>query len=160
MRGRKPIPTALKELAGNPGKRALNKQEPKPESGIPTCPEHLTGPARTEWKRITAELLKLQLISQVDRAALTAYCMAWGDVVKATGKLKKEGEVIVSDKGGMYQNPWVAIRNSALERLIKTSAEFGMTPSSRTRVRIDQPPEQDQMSEFLFGNKRVKVTAK
>ncbi|MDV7837578.1 phage terminase small subunit P27 family, partial [Pseudomonas aeruginosa] len=28
-RGRKPKPTAKKALAGNPGKRALNKDEPK-----------------------------------------------------------------------------------------------------------------------------------
>ena len=29
-RGRKPKPTALKELEGNPGKRSLNPSEPKP----------------------------------------------------------------------------------------------------------------------------------
>ena len=29
--GRKPKPTAVKVLEGNPGKRSLNRQEPKPE---------------------------------------------------------------------------------------------------------------------------------
>ena len=29
-RGRKPTPTAIKELEGNPGKRKLNDKEPKP----------------------------------------------------------------------------------------------------------------------------------
>lgn len=36
MRGRKPKPTYLKLLNGNPGKRALNEQEPKPERALPT----------------------------------------------------------------------------------------------------------------------------
>ncbi|MEQ8198694.1 MAG: phage terminase small subunit P27 family, partial [Clostridiaceae bacterium] len=31
QRGRKPKPTAIKVLEGNPGKRPLNKNEPKPE---------------------------------------------------------------------------------------------------------------------------------
>lgn len=160
MRGRKTKPSALKELEGNPGKRALNKHEPKPETAIPDCPPVLAGPARTEWKRITAQLEKLKVIALVDRGALAAYCMAWGDVVKATNKLKKEGEVIISEKGGMYQNPWVSIRNSAMDRMVKISAEFGMTPSSRARVKVETPTEEDEMAGFLFGNRSVKVQAK
>ena len=31
MAGRKPKPTAIKELEGNPGKRKLNNKEPKPD---------------------------------------------------------------------------------------------------------------------------------
>ncbi|HZK10243.1 MAG TPA: phage terminase small subunit P27 family, partial [Clostridia bacterium] len=34
-RGRKPKPTALKVLEGNPGKRPLNKNEPQPERKAP-----------------------------------------------------------------------------------------------------------------------------
>lgn len=41
MAGRKPKPTAIKELEGNPGKRKLNKKEPKPDKGMPVCPEWL-----------------------------------------------------------------------------------------------------------------------
>lgn len=35
QRGRKPKPTALKELEGNPGKRTLNDKEPKPPKKAP-----------------------------------------------------------------------------------------------------------------------------
>ena len=35
MAGRKPKPTALKKLEGNPGKRKLNAKEPVPAKGIP-----------------------------------------------------------------------------------------------------------------------------
>ena len=160
MRGRKTKPTAIKELEGNPGKRALNKQEPKPENAIPICPPHLNGSARTEWTRITHELHALKILPRIDRAALVAYCQAWGDYVKACNKLKKEGEVIISDKGGMYQNPWVSIKNRSMDQLVKISAEFGMTPSSRARVKVETPTEEDEMTRFLFGKKNVKVAAK
>ena len=43
-RGRKPKPTAIKELEGNPGKRPLNANEPKPERKAPRCPGWLATP--------------------------------------------------------------------------------------------------------------------
>jgi P27 family predicted phage terminase small subunit len=157
VRGRKPKPTAIKNLEGNPGKRALNKKEPKVESKIPLCPNHLKGAARTEWNTLTKELHALGLISNVDRAALAICCTAWADYVKAVNKLVKEGEVIISDKGGMYQNPWVAIKKRSMDQVMKFYAEFGMTPSSRSRVKVDTPDEEDEMAALLFG-KNVKVT--
>lgn len=149
----------MKELNGNAGKRPLNKKEPKPKSVIPQCPNHLDGSARTEWKRITIELHALGMISNVDRAALAICCTAWADYVKACNKLKKEGEVIVSDKGGLYQNPWMAIKKRSMEQIAKFYAEFGMTPSSRSRVRVEKPDDQDEMASMLFGAK-VKVNNK
>ncbi len=160
MRGRKPTPTAKKELEGNPGKRALNKKEPKPEIVIPSCPNHLTGVARQEWNRVTKELAKLRLIANIDRAALAAYCTAYKDYVRAENKLKTQGEVIITDKGGAYQNPWVGIKNSAIEKMIKIGVEFGLTPSSRVRLQVEKPTEEDEMAGFLFGNKSVKVKTK
>ena len=160
MRGRKPKPSALKELEGNPGKRAVNKKEPKPEAGIPDCPDHLEGAARTEWNRITRQLKELGMISKIDRAALAICCTAWADYVKACNKLKKEGEVIISENGGLYQNPWVAIKKRSMDQVLKFYAEFGMTPSSRSRVKVETPGEEEEMEGFLFGNKDVKVKTK
>lgn len=159
-RGPKPKPSQLKELEGNPGKRGKNKTEPKPESAIPACPSHLKGAARTEWNRLAEELFKLKILTNIDRAALAICCTAWANYVKACNKLEKEGEVMISEKGGMYQNPWVGIRNRSMDQIQKFYSEFGMTPSSRSRVHADNPTEEDEMAGFLFGNKNVKVNAK
>ena len=156
MQGRKPKPTAIKELEGNPGKRALNKKEPKPESAIPTCPNHLKGVASQEWRRVTRELYALGVLTRVDRAALAAYCTAYKDYVQAENKLKKEGAVIISDKGGLYQNPWMAIKKRSMDQMVKFASEFGMTPSSRSRVQVDIPSEEEELEKMLFG-KNVKV---
>src|SRR2546430_8262758 len=37
MRGRRPKPTRIKALTGNPGKRPLNPHEPRPEPALPEC---------------------------------------------------------------------------------------------------------------------------
>ena len=52
MAGRKPKPTALKKLEGNPGKRKLNTKEPVPGKGMPDCPKWLLPEAKKEWKRL------------------------------------------------------------------------------------------------------------
>ena len=56
-RGRKPKPTALKKLEGNPGKRPLNELEPLPQVTMLRCPNWLEPEARTEWRRLAPVLI-------------------------------------------------------------------------------------------------------
>jgi phage terminase small subunit len=67
MRGRKPQPTKLKALEGNPGKRAMNDREPQPPAGVPDCPEFLQDEAREEWFRTAAVLKQMNLLTVADR---------------------------------------------------------------------------------------------
>ena len=132
MGGRRPKPTAGKELAGNPGRRKLNKAEPKPKAGTPKVPAHLTKIAKAEWKRLAPELGNLALLTEVDRAAFEVYCETYATWVRA----KKETE-----KGFTYEHnglrrmkPEVKIAEQALRLLRLYAIEFGLTPSSRTRI--------------------------
>src|SRR5687768_11007374 len=113
--GRKPTPTNLKLLKGNPGKRPLNEAEPMPAPAIPKPPDHVTGEARKEWFRISKQLHELGLLTEIDRAALAAYCIAWGRWVEAEQNLAKYGTVIKSpDKGWLVQSPYLSIANRAM----------------------------------------------
>lgn len=134
-RGPKPKPTATKRLEGNPGKRPLNEREPTPRAGILKMPAHLEGEAATEWKRITKELKDAGLLTQLDVTALAAYCQAWARWVEAETQLKKHGPVVKSPSGYPIQNPYLAIANGAMKQMLAFMVEFGMTPSSRSRVR-------------------------
>jgi P27 family predicted phage terminase small subunit len=134
VRGRKPKPTALKVLTGNPGKRPLPANEPVPETAVPEPPEHLTDEARLEWFRIAAELEALGLVTRPDRAALAAYCQAWGRWVEAEENLRKFGVIVKSPNGYPMQSPFLAIANKAMEQMRQFLTEFGMTPASRSRV--------------------------
>jgi len=150
MAGRRPKPTALKELQGNPGKRRLNANEPRP-GGIPKCPSHLDAGARREWRRISVELIALGLLTGVDTAALAAYCMAYSRWAAAEKSLQKFGPVIKSPKSGYpIQNPFLGVANVAMDQMRKFATEFGLTPSSRTRLSIDSAPTSaDPFTEFM-----------
>ncbi len=137
-RGRKPKPTALKKLAGNPGKRALSKKEPKPRaaSRVPTAPAYLSTIAKQCWKYYAKELYQLGLLSKVDRFAFEGFCQNYGLYVEAEKVLETEDKVVMTFNT-LKKNPWLEISRNARLDALKFAVEFGLTPSARTRVDVD-----------------------
>ncbi len=134
MKGPRPQPTSVKLLRGNPGKRPVNRREPMPPPAVPRCPSHLSPEAKREWRRLAKPLLSLGLLSHLDRAALALYCQAWGRWVEAERQLSKEGMIVRSPRGYPIQSPYLAIANKAWQQVQQSLAEFGMSPSTRSRV--------------------------
>ena len=134
MRGRKPKPTRLKLIEGNPGKRPVNPHEPRPEVKVPTCPAHLNPSAKAEWKRLARQMQVLGIITDLDRAALAAYCQAYGRWAEAERKLKETPMLLKLPSGVIQQSPWLAIANKQLELMQKFMSELGLSPVSRGRV--------------------------
>jgi P27 family predicted phage terminase small subunit len=143
MRGRRPKPTRLKLLTGNPGKRPLNADEPKPEAATPECPVELGPVARREWDRMAAELAPLRILTQLDRAALAAYCGAYAMWAEATESIQKYGTMVKSPTGYPVQSPYVSIANRQAEIMMRIASEFGFTPASRTRISAPPAHERD-----------------
>ena len=143
-RGRKPTPTHLKLVRGNPGKRAL----PKKGAEIPVVVEEISPPAflsddaKVEWGRMMQALVALKLVSSLDRAAFAAYCQAYGRWAQAERALATMRERDPNAAGllgkttgdNIIQNPLVGIANKAMADMVRYAAEFGMTPSARVRL--------------------------
>lgn len=154
MRGRKPKPTALKRLEGNPGKRPINGREPQPPGSVPTCPSHLSPTAKAEWKRLAKVLNRIGVLTQIDRAALAAYCQAWGRWVEAEKKLAETPALLKTPAGYVQQSPWLTIAAKQQELMLKFMGELGLTPSARTRLAVQVPTgpkpwEYDPAAEFF-----------
>lgn len=134
MAGRKPLPTKTKVIKGTFQDCRGNKNEPKPATKIPAAPDHLDKAALIEWGRISAELEKMGLISEIDMAALAAYCQAYSRWLDAENQLAEQGLTITTMSGNIIQNPLVRIANKAMLIMHRYLSEFGMTPSSRSKV--------------------------
>ena len=141
MRGRRPKPTRIKALTGNPGKRALNVHEPRPEPALPDCPPELSHTAKREWTRLTGELSKLSLITHLDRGALATYCGAYAMWAEAMEQIQKYGTMIKSPSGFPIQSPYLAIANRQAELMMRIASEFGFTPASRSRIIVPSPDQ-------------------
>ena len=149
MAGRKPQPTAIKMIKGNPGKRPIVKDSIAPNPSIPKPPTFLDKEAKNEWSRISESLFNLQILSEIDRSALAAYCQTYCRWAKAERKIKKDGMVSVTTNGNVIQSPYVSIANTALTLMHKYLVEFGMTPSSRSKVVTGEKKEDSPEDEFF-----------
>jgi P27 family predicted phage terminase small subunit len=143
-RGPRPIPTHLKLLRGNTGKRPLNKDEPQPEpfTDVPDPPSFVTGYAADEWWQTATELHRLGLLTKVDVPALAAYCYAFGQWRMAAESLHRmqscdpvmNGMIIKSKYGDAIVNPLVSIVRKHAADVVRYAAEFGLTPAARSRI--------------------------
>jgi len=153
MKGRKPQPTRLKLLRGNPSKRKPRTGEPKPEGAKPDCPAHLEGDARQEWDRLSGELFALGLLTRLDAAPLAAYCVSFARWVEAEAGVKEMGLVVKSPTGFPQKNPFLSIAEESLRQMRAFATEFGLSPSSRTRIQIPTPTKaKTKLAAFLEGS--------
>lgn len=149
MRGRKPKPTFLRVVEGNPGRRPLNKREPKPSRDLAAAPADLTDTQKLIWNDAIASA-PAGLLKQLDQSVLRVWVVACDIHVRATMALEKTGLVTLSpDRGVEMQSPYLAIVNKQAAIMMKAAAELGFSPSSRSRVTVAPDAEADEFEKFL-----------
>lgn len=158
MRGRKPVPTALKQLRGTVRQDRILKNEPKFD--IPgkmlVPPNDLPEEGQDLWRSLGKVLLDAGLMTYGDKLALELLCLAYARMKKANRNVLIDGEVLVSDNGGYYQNPWLSVANRAWDQVKGMLGEFGLTPAERTRVMAAVEQEEDDLADLLFRPVPVK----
>jgi len=148
-----PKPSALKLIQGTQRKDRSQPNEPKPAIARPKCPAHLSPKAKTAWKSLVAHLEGMGIISQPDGMALEQLCAAyaeWRDLIK---DVEKVGYTYTATGAGgeplIKANPAVAMASDAQKRIRGLLQEFGLTPSSRTKVNAETPQQSDPLEDYL-----------
>jgi P27 family predicted phage terminase small subunit len=158
IRGRRPKPTHLKIVTGNPGKRPLPENELRPpmRNSLPKPPPHLLPEAVKEWKRLARSVTLLGLVSELDLGAFAAYCQAYGRWAQAERHLAalavqdpsgRAGLLVRTKAGGVTANPLVWVARNAANDMVRYAAEFGFTPSSRTRITASAPIHRNHLAD-------------
>lgn len=148
MRGRKPVPTALKLLKGNPGKRKINADEPQPGQLSIDCPPEITGAdGKQEWTRTIVPAIQRGQITAADRVFAIAHCDLWATWREQLADAARHAHVIAAGKSGHpMPNPARGMANKTLMLLAKVDSELGLTPVSRSRVHAQK--EQEKVSKW------------
>lgn len=152
MRGRKPKPTHIKLLTGNPGQRKINRREPVPRAGVPTPPSFLGRAAKQEWRRCLQDSPP-GLVSRLDRHVLALYCMNAARIAELQQVLEEQGMTVVTGTGYPMPRPEMGIQTKLQTIQARLCAELGFSPSSRSRVTMAEPPAKDPDEELLFGGR-------
>lgn len=138
-------PTALKLVTGNPGKRALNRNEPEPDRLLDLSPPaHLSDRASAVWRELAPLLGKAQILTVIDVVALEMLCDFVSDYRHARSECGLEFVQRNARTGSEMLSQWFVAKSMASKRAEAFLAKFGMDPVSRSRVMVD--PQGD-----LFG---------
>ena len=137
MRGRKPKPTFLKLVSGNPGHRPLNLDEPEPSVAISSTRRrgsvHGSGFCGTK---------RFELRHRACCACSTRRCSKFSSLRKAftehaAQKVEQLGGVVAAPVTKQpMKNPYLSILNQQAAIMTKCISEMGFSPSSRSRVKV------------------------
>jgi P27 family predicted phage terminase small subunit len=144
MRGRKPKPTLLKKLHGNPGQRKLNADEPQPTAPLVEAPPQFNDDMRAIWDYALANAPP-GLLGTLDRSVLSAWVVACSIYSEAVRQYASRGELLLirlgpppargeADMRPFMQNPLFPVINKQAAIMMKAAEQLGFSPVSRARV--------------------------
>lgn len=153
MVGRRPIPTAVKRLRGNPGKRPLPKDEPQAKLGEPKVPPHLSVVARACWNDTCEQMREVGTLTTDVGYLIALKSDAWADYLFHRATVEREGWTITATIGKGIEmekpHPAVALMAASWAQVLKADIELGLTPAARTRVKVSPPKERDELEELM-----------
>jgi P27 family predicted phage terminase small subunit len=132
---RGPLPQAgnVRQLRGNPGKRPI-KPAPKAVPVAPSCPSWLSATARAEFRRVLPELSRLNIVSNLDRAILSAYAQAYATMVAASNEMGSSPIIEGQRSKEPVKSPAFTVFVQATTLMVSLAKELGLTPYSRARM--------------------------
>lgn len=140
MKGRKPRPTWLKLVAGVPGHRPLNLDEPIPVGELIEAPEWFSPEQKAIWDA-AIKAAPPGLLKELDRSVLIAWATARWLHQDAMEKLTKFGSVIRDPVTGKpMQSPYIAVARDNSQIILRAASEMGFSPTSRSRVKVEAGP--------------------
>ena len=161
MSGPPKTPTHLRLVRGNPSKRPINENEPKPAAGVPPTPKHFDKQGKYWFKRMADELDALGVMSQLDARALELLVEVYTEYRHHCDTLEREGYTyaVYSDEDPdegkereirmIKAHPAAIMKADAWKRLRAMLGEFGMTPASRSKVNAKGSDAVDPLAEFM-----------
>lgn len=153
-RGPRPEPTIIKIAKGNPGKRSLNKNEPKPAADAIQPPEWVTGKSLEKWQEVVPKLVSMGVMTNADIDTIARYCTMYEQFVKYLEQVRRGLDVLViRDDAGkvkyMQSTPAATMMTKLAASMLRIEQEFGLTPSARTGIATTQSKQQDDLEAFF-----------
>ena len=154
MASPRPKPSSLKLLAENPGKRKINDREPMPGRSKNEVPSWMPPKAKQYWQDLHPMLERIGVLSEADETALAGLCATYALWRSSFEFLQKHGTTYktVTTVGDIMWKayPQVGIESDTSKRLRAWMVEFGLTPSSRTKVKTVNSKKDNKKKLFNF----------
>lgn len=146
--GRLPEPNKLRVVKGKAA-----RDVPTPVPVLLEPPDDLKGDGRELWARVAPELERLGLLSGLDRSALEAMCVAYGQWRQAVRELDGMPLVVETERG-WRKNPLTTVARAASDEMRQWAVQLGLTPAAR--LRMVRPEASRGEEESVFGGEAAR----
>ncbi len=155
-KGRKKLPTAMKEMQGTLEKSRVLENEMQVDlvSQLPEAPELLSTIGVEEWYKVTSQLFNLKMLHQIDLRLIESYCNEMALYIECESELRKNGRVDIfkNTNGDIIRSqakPYVKMKNDALNNALKLAAQFGLTPVARANISAPVTTNNTQINNYF-----------
>ena len=107
-------------------------------------PDHLSGLALAEWLRVASELHEVNLTTALDTTLLEQYCVMYAQWRGMVAEVDKHGAVQETQTGYSQQTGYFTVAVKLAKEIRDIAKEFGLTPSARSRMRINREEQSEQ----------------
>jgi P27 family predicted phage terminase small subunit len=76
-------------------------------------------------------------LSDIDRPALEILSTSLATYREAQAHVNEHGSVLIGTTGTPIKNPYLGVQKDCWDRIRVLLAEFGLTPSARARLKLD-----------------------
>ena len=155
-KGRKKLPTAIKQMQGTLEKSRTIENEMQVDlvSQLPDAPDLLSTIGAEEWYKVTSQLFNLKMLHHIDLRLIESYCNEMALYIECESELRKNGRVDIfkNTNGDIIRSqakPYVKMKNDALNNALKLAAQFGLTPVARANISAPVTTNNTQINNYF-----------
>jgi len=159
MAGPPPKPFEIRLAEGNRSKGKI----PVPENFVVASEKPLVKPRNLDefgeiaWESVRAGN-KCGIMGAESFATVGRYCRAYSRWCRMESRLDEEG-FTVPGRSGQSKHPLLCEANTLLNILLRYEDSLGLTPSGRTRVRVDKPDKKATPGKSILGGPKAVINA-
>jgi P27 family predicted phage terminase small subunit len=152
MRGRKPQASAIQKATGayerHPERE--NKQEPKAQRGRPEVPESIADDliALDRWEQMCRELDLLGVLTTADFYLLETHCASYSLWRELRDTIRQHGMIDQTERS-RSSKPEAKMMLELQRFMNKQLEDLGLTPSSRSRLKVVDEKKDDPFEAWL-----------
>ncbi len=149
MRGRKPVPSAVKAARGTRDRSVerMGGVEVEAPGDLRRAPSWLTKDQKRLWRYAVASAPP-GLLRLLDASILAVWCVSTDLYRRAMADVEKYG-LVVKGPAGPLPNPALAIAARQAQAVTKAVELLGFAPAARARVRVQPTAEGSRLRAFL-----------
>lgn len=154
--------SARKSLGNSAGHltKAEKAQREQEEARIITDTDDLLKPpawlsqvAKKEWKRVVPQLLKIQVVGNLDLSAVAGYCQAFARYQEVTTQLNQQSLLVMdSATGRIVENPLIKTQTTYAQEMRRFADMSGMSISARLKASAIKTHEIERGIKDNFGD--------